>query len=244
MFFFCSVDSFHSSLSKSFPPFISWPNSRAFESKNTPASSDVTPADITPLQSPWSAGFIIENLPFLCIDCSPLIVFLKVPEGRVVQGAVRSVSSCPGVSVGSSFWSDFSCWWWTHRFLLSLKKQSAVKCLRRWWIFREYCWMQDLITAPLTQYRYTEGKKPKNQCLELQKSWFLLFCSTFKHLKPLAVSSLHLSAVKRCVRYFPEKLNNDFPSMEMLQLSAFTLDGLFLEPDKSTYLLIHVVVLS
>lgn len=104
--------------------------------------------------------------------------------------------------------------------------------------------MQDLITAPLTQYRYTEGKKPKNQCLELQKSWFLLFCSTFKHLKPLAVSSLHLSAVKRCVRYFPEKLNNDFPSMEMLQLSAFTLDGLFLEPDKSTYLLIHVVVLS
>lgn len=32
--------------------------------------------------------------------------------------------------------------------------------------------------------------------------------------------------------------------MEMLQLSAFTLDGLFLEPDKSTYLLIHVVVLS
>lgn len=158
-FFFCSVDSFHSSLSKSFPPFISWPNSRAFESKNTPANSDVTPADITPLQSSWSAGFIIENLPFLCIDCSPLIVFLKVPEGRVVQGAVRSVSSCPGVSVGSSFGSDFSCWWQTHRFLLSLKKQSAVKCLRRWWIFREYCWMQELITAPLTQYRYTEGKK-------------------------------------------------------------------------------------
>lgn len=160
-FFFCSVDSFHSSLSKSFPPFISWPNSRAFESKNTPANSDVTPADITPLQSSWSAGFIIENLPFLCIDCSPLIVFLKVPEGRVVQGAVRSVSSCPGVSVGSSFGSDFSCWWRTHRFLLSLKKQSAVKCLRRWWIFREYCWMQELITAPLTQYRYTEGKNPK-----------------------------------------------------------------------------------
>lgn len=32
--------------------------------------------------------------------------------------------------------------------------------------------------------------------------------------------------------------------MEMLQLSAFTLDGLFLEPDKSTYLLIHIMLLS